>query len=76
MKKKLEEFQRQSIPQIEKFLKDVVKAKKPLTIYEPSRYILGAGGKRMRPMLVLLACKAVGGTPLQALPAAVALADR
>ncbi len=73
MKKKLEEFQRQSIPQIEKLLKEVVKAKEPATIYEPSRYILDAGGKRMRPMLVLLASKAVGGNPIQALPAAVAL---
>ena len=40
---------------------------------EAMRYSLEAGGKRVRPVLCLLACEAVGGTPAQALPGALAL---
>jgi geranylgeranyl diphosphate synthase type II len=40
---------------------------------EAVRYSLEAGGKRVRPVLCLLACEAVGGTPAQALPGALAL---
>lgn len=36
-------------------------------------YSLEAGGKRVRPVLCLLACEAVGGTVSQALPGALAL---
>jgi geranylgeranyl diphosphate synthase type II len=34
---------------------------KPEKLYEPVRYILGNGGKRLRPALVLLACDLFGG---------------
>jgi geranylgeranyl diphosphate synthase type II len=40
---------------------------------EAVRYSLEAGGKRVRPMLCLLACEAVGGTATEALPGALAL---
>ncbi len=40
---------------------------------EAMRYSLEAGGKRVRPVLCLLACEAVGGAPAQALPGALAL---
>ncbi|MDR3685050.1 MAG: polyprenyl synthetase family protein [Geothrix sp.] len=40
---------------------------------EAMRYSLEAGGKRVRPVLCLLACEAVGGTPAEALPGALAL---
>jgi len=40
---------------------------------EAMRYSLEAGGKRVRPVLCLLACEAVGGTADQALPGALAL---
>ena len=40
---------------------------------EAVRYSLEAGGKRVRPVLCLLACEAVGGTAAQALPGALAL---
>ncbi len=40
---------------------------------EAMRYSLEAGGKRVRPVLCLLACEAVGGTSAQALPGALAL---
>jgi len=40
---------------------------------EAMRYSLEAGGKRVRPVLCMLACEAVGGTWAQALPGALAL---
>ncbi|MFN7959117.1 MAG: polyprenyl synthetase family protein [Holophagaceae bacterium] len=40
---------------------------------EAVRYSLEAGGKRVRPVLCILACEAVGGTAVQALPGALAL---
>jgi geranylgeranyl diphosphate synthase type II len=40
---------------------------------EAVRYSLEAGGKRVRPVLCMLACEAVGGSPAQALPGALAL---
>lgn len=45
----------------------------PKSLYEPIRYILRAGGKRVRPVLTLLACEAVGGRAARALNAAVAV---
>jgi len=40
---------------------------------EAMRYSLEAGGKRVRPVLCLLACEAVGGRVSEALPGALAL---
>ncbi|NWJ40792.1 MAG: polyprenyl synthetase family protein [Geothrix sp.] len=44
-----------------------------LRLAEAVRYSLEAGGKRVRPVLCMLACEAVGGTPAQALPGALAV---
>ncbi len=43
------------------------------TLVEAMKYSLMAGGKRIRPVLCLAACEAVGGMPEDALPAACAL---
>jgi geranylgeranyl diphosphate synthase type II len=45
----------------------------PLNLEEAIRYATGGGGKRLRPMLVLLAARAAGGDERAAMPAAVAL---
>lgn len=45
----------------------------PPVIFEGMRYSLLAGGKRLRPMMVLAACEAVGGKKEDALPFACAL---
>jgi geranylgeranyl diphosphate synthase type II len=45
----------------------------PAALSEAMRYSLLAGGKRLRPILVLLACDAAGGDERQALPAAAAV---
>lgn len=45
----------------------------PPVVYEAMRYSLMAGGKRLRPMLVLAACEAAGGSREDALPFACAI---
>ena len=45
----------------------------PPVIFEAMRYNLFAGGKRLRPMMVLAACEAVGGDKKKAEPFACAL---
>jgi len=43
------------------------------TRYEPVKYIMSSGGKRIRPVIVLFACDACGGNPDNAIGAAVAV---
>ena len=45
----------------------------PTTLYDPVDYILHLGGKRIRPLLTLMAAEAVGADLQQALPAARAI---
>lgn len=45
----------------------------PKELYDPIRYILSLGGKRLRPVLVCLGCDLFDGLVSQAIPAAVAI---
>lgn len=45
----------------------------PASLFEPIRYTLESGGKRLRPMLLLSACQAFGGEPRKALPQALGI---
>ena len=45
----------------------------PERLHESMRYSVFAGGKRVRPILAILACRAVGGADETAMPAACAL---
>ncbi|OYQ38270.1 polyprenyl synthetase [Flavobacterium cyanobacteriorum] len=47
--------------------------KEPLNLYKPIQYILSLGGKRMRPVLTLMAADIFEGDCKKALPAAVAV---
>jgi geranylgeranyl diphosphate synthase type II len=47
--------------------------KEPIGLYEPISYILQLGGKRMRPVLTLMSCEAMGKEPISALAAATAV---
>lgn len=60
---------------IEAALEQVIPEQKefPPVIFEAMRYSLLAGGKRLRPIMVLAACEAVGGKKEDALPFACAL---
>jgi geranylgeranyl diphosphate synthase type II len=54
---------------VERYLRSFVTEHKPQTLYSPAKYVLVAGGKRIRPVITLLACEAVGGEPNNALHA-------
>jgi len=45
----------------------------PKNLYEPIQYILSLGGKRIRPLLTLIACDTFGKDVKKALPAALAI---
>ena len=45
----------------------------PAQLYEPIRYILSLGGKRMRPALLLMACDLFGGDVYKAVSPALAI---
>jgi geranylgeranyl diphosphate synthase type II len=48
-------------------------AKYPYSLYDPLNYIMSGGGKRIRPILVLLSCEAFGGDVNNAVDAAIAV---
>lgn len=47
--------------------------KYPYTLFDPLNYIMSGGGKRVRPILVLLSCEAFGGKIEDAIDAAIAV---
>jgi geranylgeranyl diphosphate synthase, type II len=47
--------------------------REPHCLYDPVHYLFEAGGKRVRPVLTLLACEAVGGRAEHAIPASIAI---
>ena len=59
---------------VNRFIEEVVDLKgEPELLYRAARHIIGAGGKRLRPYLVLKSCKIVGGREEDAIPTAAAL---
>jgi len=59
--------------QLESFLIGQVEHKEPKNLYAPIQYTLENGGKRIRPLLVMLSAKSFGKTINDALPAAAAI---
>jgi len=53
------------------FLTELSIKKEPKNLYEPIAYILGIGGKRIRPSLTLMACELFGKPHTEALNAAL-----
>lgn len=58
---------------IEIALKNINFREQPSSLYKPYKYALSVGGKRIRPLLTLLACGMNGGKTEDALPAALAV---
>ncbi len=56
---------------VDERLQGFVQKNQPRTLYEPTAYVLGGGGKRIRAILVMLAAEAVGGDGKAALDAGV-----
>ncbi|MFI5205217.1 MAG: polyprenyl synthetase family protein, partial [Flavobacteriales bacterium] len=59
--------------QIENGIKELNLSEKPVNLYEPFRYVLSIGGKRIRPTLTLIACEICEGNKNHALHAALAV---
>ena len=55
------------------YLETQLPSSSPANLYDPARYILQLGGKRIRPILALMAADAVAGSFQKALPAALAV---
>ncbi|MCX6143493.1 MAG: polyprenyl synthetase family protein [Ignavibacteriales bacterium] len=58
---------------VERSLSGFVREQVPQSLYEPLKYVLDGGGKRIRPVLLLLSCEAVGGNPAKAVYAGTAI---
>ncbi len=58
---------------VDSFLEQLSYDRKPATLYDPVRYALSAGGKRMRPVLMLMSYNMFNDNPEQALPVAAGL---
>jgi len=61
------------IKSFEDYLKKELKYNKPQSLYDPVKYILESGGKRLRPMITLYISELFNGKKTVALPAAAAL---
>ncbi len=57
----------------EDYLKKELKYNKPENLYDPVKYILESGGKRLRPLITLYISELFNGKITEALPAAAAL---
>lgn len=55
------------------YLEENVQSKEPTTLYDPILYILGLGGKRLRPILTLMAAEAFNKDYKSALDAALSI---
>jgi len=55
------------------YLESKTETREPFNLYEPITYILGLGGKRLRPVLVLMATQLFGTDYKKALDAALAI---
>jgi len=58
---------------VERYLAGLPLPAEPRRLYDPVRYVLRGGGKRLRPVLTLMTAGAYGVAPDEALPAAAAL---
>ena len=64
-----------ALADVERGLADLDLPAEPASLYDPVRYALASGGKRVRPVTLLLAAEAFGGAAarVRALPAALAV---
>ena len=58
---------------VDVILSNSVEKQIPETLYDPLKYVLNSGGKRVRPILIMISCEAAGGKPEDALNAGVAI---
>ncbi len=59
--------------ELDKALQEVIIPENPRSLYDPIRYILSLGGKRLRPVLTLMTCDFFNADFKSAIPAALAM---
>ncbi|MFH1004210.1 MAG: polyprenyl synthetase family protein [Bacteroidota bacterium] len=67
----IQKIQHRIQEEIEKFSAEL--SVSPAELYEPIRYMLSLGGKRIRPLFVLMSCDLFGGKTEDAIPSALAI---
>ncbi|MDR6222776.1 polyprenyl synthetase family protein [Methanococcoides alaskense] len=68
----MDELKKRSV-YVDKGIEELLPISHPEELYKASRYLPDAGGKRLRPAVLMLSTEAVGGDPMSVIPAAVAL---
>lgn len=68
----MDELKKRSV-YVDKGIEELLPISHPEELYKASRYLPDAGGKRLRPAVLMLSAEAVGGDPMSVIPAAVAL---
>ncbi len=63
----------QNIQKVDKEIENILLNREPASLYNPMYYLLAAGGKRIRPVLLMLSCGAVGGKIEDSIKAAAAV---
>ena len=58
---------------VDRYIDRALEVRQPEELYVASRHLIMAGGKRLRPYLVIKACEVVGGDPEKAVPFAASL---
>lgn len=58
---------------VDEFIESILMSRTPESLYQASRYLISAGGKRLRPYLTIKSCEAVGGLAKSAVPFAASL---
>ena len=69
----LENFLREKAKIFDSALNGNLKPRDPKIFYEALRWIPLSGGKRLRPIITMLSCEAVGGVPEKTIPLGIAL---
>jgi geranylgeranyl diphosphate synthase type II len=64
---------KQYLEQVNQFLEQHTFNGKPSELYDPMNYMMQLGGKRVRPVLVLMGCELFGGDLHKGLPVAMAV---
>lgn len=71
--KKIQSSLFETVEPVNRFIDNLLLGGKPPKLYEASRHLVMAGGKRLRPYLTIKSCQASGGNAKDAVPFAAAL---
>lgn len=62
----------ESVKPVDSLIDEILKPRRPEVLYDASRHLVMAGGKRLRPFLTIKSCEIVGGNASDAIPFAAA----